>query len=95
MITDISLQIIFFNEHAEKIYHINAEDIIGQHVNALKPNLNLEIMIKNQQQLVKDKDFINGDEVVIERFAGISLGEILSRTGFHRYLIHTALWKPC
>ena len=65
IITDTSLQVIFFNEHAEKIYNIDAEDIIGQHVDTLKPSLNLEVMINNQQQLVKDKKFINGDEVVI------------------------------
>ncbi len=65
LITDTSLQVIFFNEHAEKIYHIDAEDIIGQHVDTLKPSLNLEAMINNQQRLVKDKEFINGDEVVV------------------------------
>ncbi len=65
LITDTSLQVIFFNEHAEKIYHIDAQDIIGQHVNTLEPSLNLEAMISNQQRLVKDKEFINGDEVVV------------------------------
>ena len=65
LITDTSLQVIFFNEHAEKIYHLDAEDIIGQHVDTLKPNLNIEAMINNQQRLLKDKEFINGDEVVV------------------------------
>jgi transcriptional regulator with PAS, ATPase and Fis domain len=65
LITDTSLQVIFFNEHAEKIYHIDAEDIIGQHADNLKPDLNFEAMISNQQQLVKDKEIINGDEVVV------------------------------
>jgi len=41
------------------------EDIIGQHADNLKPGLNFEAMISNQQQLVKDKEIINGDEVVV------------------------------
>jgi len=65
LITDTSLQVIFFNEHAEKIYHIDAENIIGQHADTLEPSLNLEAMINNQQRLVRDKEFINGDEVVV------------------------------
>lgn len=65
LITDTSLNVIFFNEHAEKIYHTDAEDIIGKHVDTLKPSLNLETMIKNQQRLLRDKEFINGNEVVI------------------------------
>lgn len=65
LITDTSLNVIFFNEHAEKIYHIDAEDILGKHVDTLKPSLNLEAMIRDQQRLVRNKEFINGDEVVI------------------------------
>lgn len=65
LITDTSLQVIFFNEHAEKIYHIDAEDIIGKHVDTLKPSLNLKAMLSGQQRLVRDKNFINGDEVLV------------------------------
>ncbi|MGS0763604.1 sigma 54-interacting transcriptional regulator [Syntrophomonas curvata] len=65
LITDTSLNVIFFNEHAEKIYHTDAEDIIGKHADTLKPSLNLEAMIRDQQRLVRDKTFINGDEVAV------------------------------
>lgn len=65
LITDTSLNVVFFNEHAEKIYHTDADDIIGKHVDTLKPSLNLETMIRDQQRLVRDKVFINGDEVVV------------------------------
>jgi transcriptional regulator with PAS, ATPase and Fis domain len=65
LITDTSLNVVFFNQHAEKIYHTDADDIIGKHVDTLKPSLNLETMIRDQQRLVKDKAFINGDEVLV------------------------------
>ncbi len=65
LITDTSLNVIFFNEQAEKIYHTDAETIMGKHADTLNPSLDLEAMIREQQRLIRAKAIINGDEVMV------------------------------
>jgi len=67
IITDTSQTTIFFNENAEKIYNIEASDILGKHIDTLKPPLNFSRMIENRQRLVHNKEFINGEEINITK----------------------------
>lgn len=67
IITDTSQTTIFFNENAEKIYNIEASDILGKHIDTLKPPLNFSRMIENRQRLVHNKEFINGEQINITK----------------------------
>lgn len=65
IITDTSLNIIFINENAEKIFHVEAEEILGKCSSVLKPDLNFQSMLQNQQLFVQDREYIQGNDVVI------------------------------
>lgn len=65
IITDTSLNVIFFNKYAEKAFHIDATAILGKHIDSLKPSLNLNSMTFNQQYPVQEKRSIHGDEVMV------------------------------
>lgn len=67
IITDTFLNVTFFNENAEKIYGVEARQIIGKHVDILKPRLNLHTLCKNHQRFSKAKELINGNEVLISK----------------------------
>lgn len=65
LITDTSFNIIFFNDQAEQIYQIDADDVLGKHIDVLNPSLNLQSMVRSKVRLAHIKEFINGEEVNI------------------------------
>jgi transcriptional regulator with PAS, ATPase and Fis domain len=67
IITDTLLNVTFFNENAEKIYGIEASQIIGKSADTLKPKLNLHTLCKDRQRFAKAKELINGNEVLISK----------------------------
>lgn len=67
IITDSSLNVIFINENAEKIYHVEADDILGRRSSMLKPDLKFDTMQQNRQLFVQDREHIQGNDVVIRK----------------------------
>jgi PAS domain-containing protein len=67
IITDTSLRIIFFNEAAERIFQVEADQVLGSHLNNLKPDLKIQQMIDNHLRFDKSKILIRGEEVLITR----------------------------
>lgn len=67
IISDPSLNIIFFNSAAEKIFQIKADEVLGKHVDDLKPSLHFRSLLNSRQHLVHSQEFIYGDQVTITR----------------------------
>lgn len=67
LITDTSFNVIFFNEKAEQIFQLKAEDILGKSADTLKPSLLFNRMIENHQRLVYDQVFVDGEQYVLTK----------------------------
>lgn len=67
IISDPSLNIVFFNSAAEKIFRIEADEVLGKSVDVLKPSLHFGSLLNSRQRLVHSQEFINGDQVSITR----------------------------
>lgn len=67
LITDTFQNVVFMNESAEKIFHIDASFILGKHVDLLKPGLDFHNMISQRELYLQEKAFIKGNEVIIRK----------------------------
>lgn len=67
LITDTFLNVVFMNEKAEKVFSMDAADVIGKHVDLLKPGLKFDEMISKRELYLQYKDFIKGNEVIIRQ----------------------------
>jgi len=67
LITDIFQNVIFMNENAEKIFYIDAVDVLGKHVDLLAPSLEFHSMISKRELYLQQKEFIEGNEIIIRK----------------------------
>ncbi len=67
LITDTFQNVIFMNESAEKIFNIDSSNVLGKHVDLLKPSLKFYDMISKRELYLQEKEFIKGNEVIIRK----------------------------
>lgn len=67
LITDTFQNVIFMNESAETIFNIDSSNVLGKHVDLLKPSLAFHDMIGKRELYLQEKEFIKGNEVIIRK----------------------------
>ncbi len=67
LITDTFQNVVFMNESAENIFNIDSSNVLGKHVDLLKPSLKFYDMISKRELYLQEKEFIKGNEVIIRK----------------------------
>ncbi len=67
LITDTFQNVVFMNESAEKIFNTDSLNVLGKHVDLLKPSLEFYDMISSRELYLQEKEFIKGNEVIIRK----------------------------
>lgn len=63
ILADTSLNMIFYNESAEKILSTPLDKFLGQNIDKIRPEFTINSMLKNHQRLTQTREFINGEEI--------------------------------
>lgn len=67
LLTDPSFHVVYFNETAERLYGVKRTDIIGRHVQALRPDLKFQDMLQNREFYKKERTHIREHEVAVNK----------------------------
>lgn len=63
ILADASLNMIFYNESAEKILATQLDKFLGKNIDQIRPEFTIDSMLKNHQGLTQTRAFINDEEI--------------------------------
>ncbi len=82
ILSDASLNLIFYNDNAEKILATELDKYLGKHIDTIRPEFKINSMVINNEKISHSLESINGEEVKITR----GIVEVSPDT-FYSYLI--------